>query len=165
VLEKVTREVTIPAGVDTGTRLRLRGEGEPNPNGGARGDCYVFINIEEHPLFQRDGQNLICQVPIHYTELALGAAIEVPTLNGPEKLTIPAGTQSGEVFRLRGRGMPVPHQRGRGDLVVQVYLEVPKKLSPNHERILRELAEVEHLEVTPERKSFFSKVKEYFQTG
>jgi molecular chaperone DnaJ len=163
VLEKIAREIKIPAGVDVGTRLRLRGEGEPSPDGGPRGDCYVIIDIEQHSLFQRDGANLVCQVPIHYAQLALGSEIEVPSLNGPEKLTIPSGTQSGEIFRLRGRGMPVPHQRARGDLIVQVYLEVPKRLSSDHERLLRELAEIENRDVTPERKSFFSKVKDYFQ--
>lgn len=165
VTRRVTREVKIPAGVDNGTRLRLPGEGEPSPNGGPPGDCYCFIRVREHPLFHRDGRHLICQVPIHYAQAALGAAIEVPTLDGPEELKIPPGTQSGGVFKLHGRGMPEPRVRGRGDLIVQVYIEVPQSLAPEHEQLLRELAEVENANVTPERKSFFSKVKEYFQSG
>jgi len=165
VPERVTREVKIPAGVDNGTRLRLAGEGEPSPEGGPPGDCYCVIRVVEHPLFHRDGQHLICQVPIHYAQAALGASIEVPTLNGPEQLKIPPGTQSGEVFKLKGRGMPEPRFRGHGDLIIQVYIDVPKRLDAEHDRILRQLAEIENANVTPERKSFLSKVKEYFQSG
>ncbi|MBX3414157.1 MAG: molecular chaperone DnaJ [Pirellulales bacterium] len=162
VLERVKREVRIPAGVDSDTRLRIEGEGEPSPNGGPRGDCYVFITVKEHPLFHRDGQHLICQVPLTYPQAALGTTIEVPTLDGREELEIPAGTQPGAVFKLRGRGMRDPRRRGVGDLLVQVVLEVPKKLEPREEELLRELAEVEHTNVSPHRKSFFERVKEYF---
>ena len=126
VQKKVTRKVNIPAGVDDRTRLRLQGEGEPSPNGGPPGDCYCFIRVAEHPLFQRHGQDLICQIPISYSQAALGATIEVPTLDGPEKLTIPAGTQNGDVFSLRGHGMPDIRRHGRGDLLVQVDIEVPQ---------------------------------------
>ncbi len=165
VPKAVSREVQIPAGVDSNTRLRLQGEGEPSPDGGPPGDCYCFIHVREHALFRRDGRNLICQVPIGYAQAALGATIEVPTLDGRQELEIPGGTQSGEVFRLRGQGMPDPHRRGVGDLLVQVYVEIPKKLNAEHRRILRELAEVEDVHVTPDRKSFFEKIKEYFQSG
>jgi molecular chaperone DnaJ len=164
VAKKVTREVKVPAGIDGGTRLRLQGEGDPSPNGGPSGDVYVFIAVKEHPLFHRDGENLICQVPIGYAQAALGAKIEVPTLDGREELDIPGGTQHGDVFRLRGLGMPVPRQRAKGDLLVQVYLEVPKKLDVEHERVLRELAELENIHVSPGRKTFFSKLKDYFQS-
>ncbi|MGQ9575313.1 MAG: molecular chaperone DnaJ [Thermoguttaceae bacterium] len=164
VLQQVTREVKIPPGVDEGTRLRLSGEGEPSPDGGPPGDCYCFIRLQPDPLFQRDGRNLICQVPISYAQAALGTTLKVPTLDGCEELEIPRGTQSGEAFRLRGRGMPDPRFHTRGDLIVQVFIEVPKRLSPEHERILRELAEIESGNVTPQRKSFFAKLKEYFQT-
>jgi molecular chaperone DnaJ len=116
-------------------------------------------------LFQREGPHLICRVPIGYAQAALGAQIEVPTLDGREELEIPRGAQSGDVFKLAGHGMPVPGQRGRGDLVVQVFIEVPKRLSAEHEQILRQLAEVENANVSPERRSFFKKVKEYFQSG
>ncbi len=163
VLRRVVREVKIPPGVDTGTRLRLQGEGEPSPQGGPRGDCFCYITVREHPLFQRNGRDLICQVPITYPQAALGAKVAFPTLNGQEELEIPPGTQSGDVFRIRGKGMPDLQSRGRGDLIVQVYVEVPKRLAPEHERVLRELAEIENVHVSPQRKSFFSKVKEYFQ--
>jgi len=163
VLCRVAREVKIPPGVDNGTRLRLQGEGEPSPQGGPRGDCYCYISVREHPLFQRNGRDLVCQVPITYPQAALGAKVVFPTLDGQEELEIPAGTQSGDVFRIRGKGMPDLQSRRRGDLIVQVYVEVPKRLAPEHERVLRELAEIENVHVSPQRKSFFSKVKEYFQ--
>ena len=165
VITKVTREIKVPAGVDNQTRLRLPGEGEPSPEGGARGDCFCYVTVREHPFFHRDGRNLICQIPISYAQAALGAKIDVPTLDGCESLEVPCGTQSGAVFRLKDRGMPDARHRGRGDLLVQVFIEVPKKLTPEHERILRDLAEVENAHVTPERKSFFGKLKKYFQAG
>ena len=165
VRQKVTREVNIPAGVDDDVRLRLSGEGDPDPHGGARGDCYCFLHVKEHPLFRREGRNLICQMPISYAQAALGATVEVPTIAGKEELEIPRGTASGEVFRLRGRGMPDPHARGKGDLLVQVQVEVPKTLTPRHEDLLRQLAEEEHANVTPHRKSFFEKLREYFVPG
>ncbi len=162
VQKKVTRKVQIPAGVDDRTQLRLQGEGEPNPNGGAPGDCYCFIHVTDHPLFHRRGQDLICQVPISYAQAALGATLEVPTLDGREELSIPAGTQTGAVFTLKGRGMPDPRYRGHGNLLVQVHVEVPASLTPEHEAVLRKLAEIENTNVTPIRKSFFEKLKEYF---
>jgi len=161
VQKKVTRKIDIPAGVDDRTRLRLHGEGEPSPVGGPPGDCYCSIRVAEHALFHRRGQDLVCQVPIAYPQAALGATIEVPTLDGREKLTLPAGTQNGEVFTLKGRGMPDPRYHGRGDLHVQVAVEVPRTLTPDHEAALRQLAEIENTNVTPIRKSFFEKLKEY----
>ena len=161
-LKKIEREVNIPAGVDHHTRVRMAGEGEPSPDGGPSGDCYCIIQLEEHPLFQRDGQHLICRVPITFTQAALGATLEVPTLDGPEDLKIPAGTPTGEVFKLRGRGMPDPRHRGVGDLLVQVNIEVPKNLSERQEELLRELAETERADVSPHRKNFFEKLKDYF---
>lgn len=160
--KKVTTEVQIPPGVDTGMRVRIVGQGEPSPNGGPPGDCYCFIHVEEHPLFERDGQNLICRVPITYSQASLGATIEVPTLEGRDEQVIPAGTQSGQVFRLRGRGMRDPRRSGVGDLLVQVYIEVPSKLTKRQEELLRELAELEQAHVTPRRKSFFETLKDYF---
>ena len=159
---EVSRKVNVPPGVDDQTRLRLSGEGEPSPDGGPSGDCYCFIRVEKHPLFERNGQDLICQTPISYSQAALGATIEVPTLDGPEELVIGRGTQSGEVFRLSGRGMPSPRYKGRGDLLVQVHVEVATKLSPEHEQTLRMLAEHEKANVTPKRKNFFDKIKECF---
>jgi molecular chaperone DnaJ len=162
VLSKVRRDVQIPAGIDDQMRVRLPGEGEPSPNGGPRGDCYCFVTVKKHPLFERQGEHLVVHVPIAYTQAALGANLEVPTLGGPHELKIPAGTQSGEVFRLRGKGMPSLRSRGAGDLHVQVNVEVPKTVSKEQEALLRMLAEKEHVEVSPHRKSFFDKVREYF---
>lgn len=162
VLKEVEQEVSIPAGVDDGTRLVIRGEGDPSPNGGPPGDCYCFISIREHPLFHREGQHLVCEIPITYSQAALGAEIEVPTLDGPEKLTIPAGTQPNQVFRLAGRGMPDPRRSGYGDLHVVAHVDVPKSLTKRQEELLRELAEEEHTNVTAKRKSFFEQLKEFF---
>jgi len=162
VKRRVQREVAIPPGVDSQTRLRINGEGEPSPEGGSPGDCYCFITVREHALFHRDGQHLICHIPITYTQAALGATIEVPTLAGREELKIPAGTQAGDVFNLRGRGMPDPRSKRTGDLLVQVQLDVPKSLTPRQEELLRDLAEEERANVSPHRKSFFEKLREYF---
>ncbi len=162
VRSKVEREIHIPAGVDNGSRLRLSGEGEPSPNGGPAGDCYVDITVRPHPLFEREGPHLICRLPLTYPQAALGATLEVPTLDGPEELEIPAGTQAGEVFRLKQRGMPDLRGGRPGDLHVLVQIDVPKKLSTKQEELLRELAELDHTEVTPHRKSFFEKLKDYF---
>jgi molecular chaperone DnaJ len=155
-------EVAIPAGVDEGMQVRLTGEGEPSPAGGQPGDCYCFIHVRKHPLFQRDGVHLILRLPISYSQAALGATVEAPSLRGREEITIPPGTQSGEVFRLRGKGIPDPRGGRTGDLHVQTYIEVPKKLSKHQEELLRKLAEVEHVEVAPERRSFLDKIREYF---
>jgi molecular chaperone DnaJ len=124
-----------------------------------------MIHIREHTLFLREGRHLVCQVPITYPQAALGAEIEVPTLESRETVVIPPGTQSGDVFTLRGKGMPELRSRNRGDLHVQVHIEVPKKLTPPHEEMLRQLADIENTHVSPKRKSFFDKVKEYFQKG
>jgi molecular chaperone DnaJ len=162
VAGRVTLTVAIPAGVDNNIRVQVRGEGEPSPDGGPPGNCFCFIHVREHPLFQRDGRHLILRLPISYTQAVLGATIEVPTLDGREELDVPGGTQSGEVFQLPGRGMPDPHGGRRGDLVVQVLIDVPKKLDKRQEELLRELAEVEHANVTPHRKSFLEKIRDYF---
>jgi molecular chaperone DnaJ len=143
-------------------RVRLLGEGEPSPDGGPHGDCYCFVTVRPHRLFQRDGDHLLLRLPVTYSQAALGAAIEVPTLNGRAELEIPAGSQSGELFRLRSRGMPNPRSGAVGDLVVQVYIEVPKRLTPRQEELLRELADVENSHVSPQRKSFFEKLTSYF---
>ena len=120
------------------------------------------MSVLQHPLFEREGQHLVCRVPISYTQAALGSQIEIPTLQGKAEFEVPAGTQSGEVFRMAGKGMPDPRRRGLGDLLVQVTIEVPKKLSKEEQQKLRELAKLEHKNVAPERKSFFSQLKEYF---
>ena len=161
VLKSVVTEVEIPAGVDDGMRVRIEGQGEPSPSGGPPGDCYCFVTVLSHELFEREGQHLICRVPITYAQAALGCELEVPTLQGRGSVEVPRGTQSGEVFRLSGRGMPDPRRRGLGDLLVQVVIEVPKKVSPEEEALLRDLAQLERKNVAPERKSFFTKLADY----
>ena len=162
VARNVQLEVSIPAGVDDGMRVRLNGEGEPGPRDGAPGDCYCFIDVKPHKLFHRDGQNLILQMPISYTQATLGAEIVVPTLSDRETLKIPRGTQSGAVFKLGGKGMPHPQGGRTGDLLVQTFIETPKKLSSEQETLLRQLAELEATQVLPERKNFMDRIKEYF---
>ncbi len=159
---KVELDVAIPAGVDDGMRVRLKGEGEPSPFGGPPGDCYCFIRLRKHKLFHRDGPNLILQLPITYSQAALGSTIDVPTLEGPNSLTIPSGSQSGDVFKIAGRGMPDTQTGRKGDLLVQTFIETPKKLNERQEELLRELAELENADVSPQRKSFLDKIKDYF---
>ncbi|MFO1019371.1 MAG: molecular chaperone DnaJ [Planctomycetales bacterium] len=160
--KSVTLEVTIPPGVDNGMQLCLRGEGEPGYNGGPAGDLYCDLHVKEHPFFQREGNHLICNLPITYTQAALGTEVEIPLLEGREKLTIPPGTQPQETFRLRKQGMPDAHGRGRGDLLVHIQVEVPKKLNARQRELLEELSELEHVNVSPHRKTFFEKLKDYF---
>ncbi len=162
VQERTKLDVNIPAGIDDGMRVRLAGYGEPSPDGGPPGDAYCFVAVKKHKLFQRDGTHLILQMPITYSQAALGATIEVPTLVGPHNLVLPPGSQSGEVFRVRGRGMPDVRGGASGDLHVQTFIEVPKRLTSSQERLLRELAEVERTEVSPHRKSFLERIRDYF---
>ncbi|HZT78632.1 MAG TPA: DnaJ C-terminal domain-containing protein, partial [Gemmataceae bacterium] len=156
-----TIEVTIPPGVDTGNRVRLSGEGEAGDPGAPRGDLYVVLRVREHPLFQREGPHLICQVPVTFSQAALGADIEVPTLDGPITHKLPRGTQAGEVLRIAGKGMP--HLRGgrKGDLHVQVVVETPRHLTKRQEELFRELAEIDQKHVSAQRKSFLDKLKEF----
>ncbi len=163
--ELVTRVVNIPAGIDDGQSLCLRGEGEPGPNNGPSGDLYVEVHVNEHSLFHREGPHLICRAPISYSQAALGATIEIPLLIGRHELKIPPGTQPGEVFRIRGKGMPDPRGREVGDLHVEIQLVVPKDLSDDHEKLLRKLAEFEKADVHPHQKSWFEKLKELVTGG
>lgn len=160
--KQVQLDVKVPPGVDSGMQLCLRGEGEPGTVGGPRGDLYVDIRVKEHPFFHRDQRNLSCAVPITFSQAALGAELEIPLLDGRHRLVIPSGTQPGEIFRLRGKGMPDPHGSPRGDLLVQVQVEVPKSLDGKQEELIRELAELEKVNVSPHRKTFFETLKEYF---
>ena len=165
-MQDIVREVKIPAGIDSGMQLCLRGEGEVGTRGGSRGDLYVDIEVRSHPLFERDGMDLMCRVPVTYSQAVLGADIEIPTLNGRLDFNIPAGTQPGSVTRIRGKGMPDPRTGSRvGDLLVEVQVEVPRKFNARQEELLRELAELEEADVTPQRKSFFDQVKEFFGAG
>jgi molecular chaperone DnaJ len=155
-------DVRIPPGVDTGMRLCLRGEGEVGQPGGPRGDLYCYVHVADHPLFERQGSTILCRVPITFPQAALGGEIEVPTLDGREHLTIAAGTQTGERIRLRGKGMPNPRGGGRGDQFVEVFVETPHELTKRQEELLRELAELDQQNVSPHRKTFFEKLREYF---
>lgn len=163
-MKEVVREIAIPAGIDSGMQMCLRGEGEAGLNGGGRGDLFVDIEVKKHALFQREGQDLMYRLPITFAQAALGAEIEIPTLMGPETLKVKPGTQPGEVNRLRGFGMPDPRGgNGKtGDLLVEIQVEVPRKLSPEQEDLLRKLADTDHKDVMPHSKSFFEKVKTFF---
>lgn len=161
-LKKIEADVDVPAGVDSGMQIRMTGLGEPSPGGGPAGDCYCVVAVLPHALFEREGQHLICRMPITYSQAVLGAKLEAPTLAGPAEVVIPPGTQSGDVFRLRGQGLSDPRVEGVGDLLVQVTIEVPKRVTAEEDALLRQLAELEHKNVAPARRSFFDKVKEYF---
>ena len=152
----------IPAGVDTGSRIKLTGEGEPGPMGGPPGDLYVVIHVKEHPIFVREETEIICTVPISFPQAALGASIDVPTLDGKVKMKIPAGTQSGKVFRLRGKGVPVLGGHGRGDQHVRVVIETPSSLSKRQRELLEEFAAEGGDDIHPQSKNFFDKVKSIF---
>jgi molecular chaperone DnaJ len=154
--------VKIPGGVDTNSRLKLRGEGEPGRNGGPPGDLYVVVNVGQHPLFRRQQTDIICEVPISFPQAALGAEIDVPTLNGKIKMKIAAGSQSGTVFRLRGKGAPDLRAGGRGDQLVRVVVETPRKLTARQRELLEEFARSGGDEINPISKGFFDKVKEMF---
>jgi molecular chaperone DnaJ len=154
-------EVKIPAGVHDGQSIRLRGEGEPSPSGTQRGDLRCVIRVREHEFFQREGDHLLCALPISFTQAALGAQLDVPTLNGSAPLKVPAGTQHGAVFRLNDKGLPNLRSGRRGHQIVQVNIEIPKKLSGEQEELLRKFAATEDKDVLPESKGFFERVKEY----
>ncbi|MBN8483398.1 MAG: molecular chaperone DnaJ [Sphingomonadales bacterium] len=156
-------EVNIPPGVDTGTRIRLAGKGEAGPFGSPPGDLYIFIHIRRHGVFERDGTNLITRVPIAFTTAALGGEIAIPGLDGEKiAIDIPAGIQSGKQLRKRGAGMPVLQGRGRGDLVIEIMVETPTKLTSRQKELLRELQATETGEETPQSKGFFDRLKEAF---
>lgn len=135
-------QVKIPPGVDTASKLRIRGEGEEGERGGPPGDLFVFIYVEPHDFFSREGDDVICQIPISFTQAALGAEIEVPTLNGTKNLKIPRGTESGEIFRIKGEGFPRIRGYGRGDEIVQVMVRTPKNLTKRQEELLGEFEEL-----------------------
>lgn len=154
--------VKIPGGVDTGTRVRLGGEGEPGEHGGPPGDLYVVVHVREHPIFVREEYEVLCEVPISFTQAALGANIDVPTLDGKVKMKVPAATQTGKVFRLKGKGVPRLHGGGRGDQHVRVVVETPTELTREQRDLLEKLAEVSGDHSHPHSKSFLAKVRELF---
>jgi molecular chaperone DnaJ len=155
-------KVNIPAGVDDGTRVRLASEGQPGGNGGPPGDLYVFLKVKEHPFFERRDQDLHCTIPLNMAQAALGCEIEVPTLDQPYRLKIPEGTQSGEQFRLRNKGVPMVSGGGRGDLYVHVEVKVPSRLTREQRRLLEQLRETLPVDNSPSEKGLFEKVKDYF---
>ncbi|WP_151670090.1 molecular chaperone DnaJ [Nitrincola schmidtii] len=166
-VEKVkTLQVKIPAGVDTGDRIRLSGEGEAGSHGGPSGDLYVQVNVREHPIFQRDGKHLYCEVPISFVDAALGGELDVPTLDGRVKLKVPAETQTGKLFRLRGKGIAPVRGGSVGDLMVKVTVETPVSLNSRQKELLREFQEAteegKHKH-SPKRHGFFDSVKKFFE--
>jgi len=158
-----TLQVNIPAGVETGTRIRLAGEGEAGSRGGPSGDLYIFIEVREHAIFQRDGATLFCRVPVSMASAALGGEVEVPTIEGGRSLVkIPAGSQSGRQMRLRGKGMPALRGGGQaGDMVIELAVETPVNLTARQREILREFDKIE-ADNNPESASFFKKVKSFW---
>lgn len=157
--EEATVEVKIPPGVDTGTRLKLSGEGEaaPVPNG-LPGDLYVVVQVREHPVFRREDTEVLCDMPLSFTQAALGTQIDVPTLDGPTKLKIPAGTQTGKVFRMKGKGIPSLQGGGRGDQHVRVFVETPTHLTKEQRELLERFAELSGEETNPQTRTFWEKV-------
>lgn len=156
-------DVKIPPGVDEGTRIRLAGQGEAGPRGAPSGDLYIFLHVKRHAIFEREGTNLFCRVPISFTMAALGGEIHVPGLDGVEhEIRIPSGIQSGKQLRQRGAGMPVLNGRGRGDMVMQIEVETPTKLTARQKELLEEFRETETGEECPESSGFFSKLKGMF---
>jgi len=162
VREKRPLKIKVPPGVDNETRLKLRGEGEAGRGGGPAGDLYVVISVKEHPFFARDGQDLLCEVPITFSQAALGGEIEVPTLGGRKNLSVPPGTSSGREFVLRGEGVTVIHSSRRGNLVVRVVIDVPKRLTKRQKELLTEFQQIAEESPGPASRSFFEKVKEIF---
>jgi molecular chaperone DnaJ len=160
-----TLQVKIPAGIDEGDRIRLSGEGEAGVNGGPPGDLYVVIHLKEHSVFQREGDDLHCEMPVSFTLAALGGEIEIPTLDGHAKIKVPAETQSGQVFRLRGKGIKGVRSTYPGDLLCQVAIETPVKLTERQKELLRELEEINKHDGdrhSPRAKSFMAKMREFF---
>jgi molecular chaperone DnaJ len=154
--------VNIPAGVETGTRIRLAGEGDAGLRGGPPGDLYIFIEVAEHDIFDRDGLNLACRVPVSFAKVALGGDIEVPTIDGGRaRVKVPAGSQTGKQLRLRGKGMPALRGQGRGDMFIELAVETPVNLSAKQKELLREFDELSEGN-NPHGSSFFDQVKSFW---
>jgi len=162
VARKRSVNVKIPAGVHEGQGVRVAGEGEPGRQGGPRGDLYCYVKIKPHEFLQRNGNDLIAVIPISFTQATLGTTIEVPSLNGTKQLKIPAGTQYGNIFRIRNEGLPNINTGRKGDQLVQVTIETPVKLSAKQKELLREFAKTENKTILPKSKRFLEKLKGYF---
>jgi molecular chaperone DnaJ len=159
-------DVEVPAGVSSENFLTLRGQGNAGPRGGPKGDIIVLLEVQDDPRFKRDGENLLYELPITFSQAALGDVVEVPTVDGTVRLTLPSGMQTGEVLRLRGQGLPGLHGRGRGDQLVRVRIWTPQRLTRDQERVLREFKDLEDPPpedaVMGEERGFWSKVKGAF---
>ena len=156
--------VTIPKGVDDGTRIRLAGKGEAGVKGGGNGDLYLFINVRSHDLFKRSEENLFFEYPISIADAALGTSLEIPTIDGAKaKIKIPAGTQTGKQFRLKGKGMPYMRGSGNGDLYVQINTEVPISLNKEQKELLEKFRKIENEKSNPSIKKFFQKAKSFWK--
>jgi len=156
----VHKTVSIPGGVDTGTQIRLAGEGQPGIFGGPNGNLYLEIQVRPHKYFRRKGNDIVIDLSINIAQATLGAEIDVPTLEGPNKLTIPSGTQPGRIFTLKGRGVPYLRTSGRGDQLVVVNVEIPNRLSAEQRQLIEQLAKTLGSEVRPQERSFLDKLKE-----
>jgi molecular chaperone DnaJ len=154
--------VKVPAGVEQDTRIRYQGEGEAGAYGGPSGDLYVVLNVKAHKFFERDGDDLHCAIPISFPQAALGTDLEIQTLEGPATIKVPEGTQSGRQFKLRGKGVPHLNEHGKGDLIVEIRVSTPAKLTKVQRELLKELSETMTVENTPASPSLFSKVKDIF---
>jgi molecular chaperone DnaJ len=164
VVKERMLEVNIPPGVEDGTRIRLGGEGEAGMRGGPNGDLYIFLSVTQHAIFQREGSDLYCRVPVSMVTATLGGEFEVPTIEGARtKVKIPEGTQTGKRLRLQGKGMPILRSRNRGDMVVQVAVETPQKLTKRQKELLKEFERESSKDTQPESTGFFAKVRELFE--
>jgi molecular chaperone DnaJ len=155
-------DAKIPAGVEDGTRIRFTGGGEAGPFGGPAGDLYIVLHVKEHPFFEREGNDLHCTVPLSVTQAAMGAEIQVPTLEGEHTLKIPDGTQPGTTFRIRNKGVPVLNGHGKGDLYVEVRVQIPGKLSKRQKELLQELETTAQVDNQPMMRTLLGKVKDMF---
>ncbi|MGE5608639.1 MAG: molecular chaperone DnaJ [Bacillota bacterium] len=158
-MRKRVVRIHIPPGVHEGQAVRVAGEGEPGSDGGPSGDLHCYIAVKPHALFSRHNNDLVCQIPVSFTQAALGAKIEVPTLTGKDELEVPAGSQHGEVFKLKGKGLPDLRSKRTGDELVQILVEIPRKLTEKQRQLLREFASTEDAAVMPQRKSFLEKLR------
>lgn len=164
IVKERTLEVQIPGGVEDGTRIRLADEGEAGMRGGPPGDLYIFLSVTPHPIYQREGADLYCRVPVSMTTAALGGEFEVPTIDGGRtKVKIPEGTQSGKRFRLAGKGMSMLRSKTRGDMYVQVSVETPQKLTRRQKELLAEFEKESSKDTHPESSGFFAKMREFFE--
>jgi len=152
--------VKIPPGVDHGSRLRLAGEGEAGLRGGPPGDLYISLRLRSHPIFKRDGNKIICEVPISFTQAALGSQIKVPTLNGGVRLKIPSGTQTNKIFRLKGQGIPYLRSSGRGDQWVRIIVETPVNLTGEQRELLMKFQELSQDNEQPRIREFLGKIRQ-----